>query len=43
MYDMGLLGSLVDLVSVECSLQPFFCFLSIGLILSFQFAIDLPP
>jgi hypothetical protein len=43
MYDMGLLGSLVDLVSVECSLQPFLCFLGIGFILSLQFAIDLPP
>jgi hypothetical protein len=34
MYDMGLLGSLVDFVSVESSLQPVFCFLSGGLILS---------
>jgi hypothetical protein len=34
MYDMGLLGSLVDLVSVEGSLEPVFCFLGCGLILS---------
>jgi hypothetical protein len=34
MYDMGLLGSLVDLVSVERSLEPIFCFLSGGFILS---------
>jgi len=43
MYDVGLLGPFVNLVSVESSLQPVFCLPRFCLVLSFEFAIYLPP
>ena len=43
MYDVSLLRALVDLMFVEGSLEPVFCCLSFGLILSLQFAIHFPP
>lgn len=43
MYDVSLLRALVDLVFVETGFEPVFCCLRLGLVLSFQLAIHLPP
>lgn len=43
MYDVGLLSSLVDLVSVKRSFQPVFSLPCFCFILSLEFAIYFPP